>query len=118
MKHDDFENDIKRKLDSRLENVDAANRQMLQAARRAALDSGMGQTAWPQFGMWHRMALASALVVVLALVILQPWQMAQEGFATLADMPPEDIEMLSTVDFEELEPIEFYFWLEQLDDQV
>ena len=114
MNDDKFEQDIKSVLDKADEPGDAITRQ-LQLRRHNVLDK-----ASVTGGSWYKawlLPVASTAIFVMALLVMLPYGQQHE-FSEIAELSPDDLEILSTMDIEDLEQIEFYDWLDMQEGQA
>ena len=113
--HDDdtLANQIKKQLDDGLSALDQETMRRLKAARYQALEHY--PTSWfrrefPAVGA----ALASLLIAV---IVVTRWPDTPLDM-DMASIQSSDIEMLTTLEIEELEDLDFYVWLEEHDGAV
>lgn len=114
MSDEKFAGLIKNELDNASEmNADITRRLRLQ--RQAALDKLESKPAHDWFKSW-RMPLATAAVLLVGLLVVLPQE--QREVLEIATLPAEDLEIISTMDFEELDNLDFYHWLDMQEGQA
>ena len=106
-------NRIRRELDNGVESLDGEARARLTSARHKALEHSKRPgrlRAWLPAG---GLALASLLVITVIAFKLQPAG-PEMDFPVVLLENEQDLELVSTIDnFEILEDLEFYYWLEE-----
>ena len=105
-------NRIRRELDDGVESLDGETRARLTSARHEALKHTKqpGLRAWLPTG---GLALASLLVIMVIAFKLQPAG-PELDFPVVLLENEQDLELVGAIDnFEMLEELEFYYWLEE-----
>jgi hypothetical protein len=105
-------NRIRRELDDSVESLDGETRVRLISARHEALEHTRqpGLRAWLPAG---GLALASLLVITAIAFKLQPIG-PETDFPVVLLENEQDLELVGAIDnFEILEDLEFYYWLEE-----
>jgi hypothetical protein len=90
--------------------IDVNVRRELHLRRASVLD---GDLARARLNIQWLLPGASAVAILLAVVMVSPWQQDESYFMT--DISGDELEMLSTMSSEELEDLEFYDWLDSQD---
>lgn len=99
---------IKEQLDGGLSALDDDAKRKLKAARYEALEHA--SSPWTRLGL---PALGTALASVLLVVIVIAQWPDTDITVDMAALQSGDIEMLSTLELEEIEELDFYLWLEE-----
>lgn len=124
MNDDRLSDDIRHVLDQ--EQLDEQLAGQLRQRRQAALSAGLERQPW-----YQRLAkksfqsillpVAATAVLLLAVFVMLPQFGGQDAadltFGQMADLSGEDLEILVTLEPEELEELDFFTWLELQEDQ-
>jgi len=114
MSDEKFARFIKNELDNASElNADITRRLRLQ--RQATLDKLESKPAHDWFKSWG-VPVATAAVLLIGLLVVLP--QGQQEVLEIATMPAEDIELISTMDFDDLDNLDFYDWLDMQEGQA
>ncbi len=104
-KEHEFEQFVRTVLDESVEKMDGVSSARLAAMRRRAVSASNGRLP-----LWIPSALLGVAMATLLMIWVIPHQQLDDGF----EVALEEIDMLaSEADFELLEEMEFYQWLEK-----
>lgn len=114
MSDEKFARLIRKQLD-KTPQLDADIVSRLRQQRQSILDKADTESIHNRFKSWA-VPVATAAMLLIGLLVILP--QGQQDMLEIATLPAEDLEIISTMDFEDLDNLDFYNWLEMQDGQA